>query len=139
MSVLESVSWVPEGNVFDTQQPFAYRAVIKNHGDKAADNFGVSIYIDDEYRGRQVIPTLAIGASQTLNYYVVPKAGVHKVEIKVDDLNPVLIEENTTNNNMSIITEAFRVVYPEITVGDITWKPTETTLTKGLLLPLMRS
>ena len=128
---VESIVWVPDGTVFDTQQAFAYRTVIKNHGSASAANFGVSLYIDDEYRGRQMVPNLAVGAEMTLNYYVAPAVGIHKVEIKVDDLNPVLIEENTTNNNANLITEDFTVIYPEITVGNITWKPTETTLTEG--------
>ncbi|NLB81379.1 MAG: PKD domain-containing protein, partial [Clostridiaceae bacterium] len=132
--MVNSVTWMPEGDMFDTQSPFVYRTVIKNIGDKEANNFYASLYIDDEYTAKQFIPVLAVGAETTMNFNVMPRIGKHKVEVKLDDLNPVLIELNIENNSLSVVTPEFKVTYPEVSVGDITWKPSETTLAEGTSL-----
>ncbi|NCB64302.1 MAG: hypothetical protein EOM52_12030, partial [Clostridia bacterium] len=67
----------------------------------------------------------------TLSFNVTPSAGIHKVEVKADDLNPTLLELDVENNNRSVLTDDFDVIYPELSVGTITMKPTETTLAEG--------
>lgn len=109
--------WNPEGTVFDTQAPFVYRADISNIGTAEASNFSVSLYIDDEFSGRQTVPVLAPGASTTLSFNAVPQIGIHKVEVKADDLNPCLIEADIENNTYSIVTDEFSVVMTKKVAG----------------------
>ena len=131
---VSNVRWDPDSKTFDTQQPFMYRADISNIGTADAQNFSVSIYIDDEFSGRQTVPVLAAGASTTVSFSAAPVAGKHKVEVKSDDINPTLIEADVENNVCSIITDEFSVFYPELQITDVTWRPTETTLTDGTSL-----
>ncbi|MBQ7565610.1 MAG: Ig-like domain repeat protein, partial [Oscillospiraceae bacterium] len=131
---VRNVRWDPAGSVFDTQAPFVYRADVVNLGTADAQNFSVSIYIDDEYSGRQNVPVLRAGETVTLSFAAVPTAGVHKVEVKADDLNPTLIEADVENNVGSLVTDEFSVFYPALEVTEVTWRPTETTLTDGTSL-----
>ncbi|MBR3640440.1 MAG: fibronectin type III domain-containing protein, partial [Oscillibacter sp.] len=131
---VRNVRWDPSGDLFDTQAPFAYRADVVNLGTADAQNFTVSLYVDDEFSGRQTVPVLRAGETTAVSFAAVPTVGVHKVEIKADDLNPVLIEADVENNVGSVVTDAFRVYYPELEVTEVTWRPTETTLTDGTSL-----
>ena len=131
---VENLRWDPSGSVFDTQSPFVYRAELFNRGAADAESFGVSLYVDDEFSGRQTVPILRAGESTTVSFRAVPAAGVHKVEVRADDLNSVLIETNVENNVCAVVTDEFRVAYPELEITEVTWRPTETTLTDGTSL-----
>ncbi|MCR5825471.1 MAG: fibronectin type III domain-containing protein, partial [Oscillospiraceae bacterium] len=131
---VSNLRWDPAGSVFDTQSPFVYRADLRNAGDADAESFSVSLYVDDAFAGSQTVPVLRAGETTTLSFATTPTAGVHKVEVRADDLNSVLIETNVENNNCAVVTEDFRVAYPELEVTEVTWRPTETTLTDGTSL-----
>ena len=131
---VSNLRWDPAGSVFDTQSPFVYRVDVSNIGSAEAKGFSVSLYVDDEFAGRQTVPLLNPEQSMTLSFAVTPQIGAHRVEVRADDLNPCLIETNTENNIIAVTTDAFTVYYPELEVTDVTWRPTETTLTDGTSL-----
>jgi subtilase family serine protease/uncharacterized membrane protein len=129
-----NLRWTPEGTSFDTQEPFMYRVDVENLGSADAEGFTVSLYVDDVFTGRQTVPLLAAEGKITLSFAATPTAGVHQVEVRADDLNPCLVEQNTENNRVTVTTGAFAVAYPELEVTEVTWRPTETTLTEGTSL-----
>ena len=79
--------------------------------DKMVKAMGMAIFDAAELLSTEAVEETKYGT-------VAAKIGKHKVEVKADDLNPCLTEANIENNSYSIITDEFKVYYPEIEVSE---------------------
>ncbi|HHW49841.1 MAG TPA: PKD domain-containing protein, partial [Clostridiaceae bacterium] len=132
-----SVTWAPDDKLeLSSEDPFVYRARIKNNGSSPAERFFVSLYIDGQWQAKQHVNYLAPEGTLDLTFVMKPLSGSHTITVKADDPVPVLIEMETDNNSFSVVTPEFSVAYPKLAIGDITWRPVETVLTEGTSLTI---
>ena len=132
--VVDSVTYVAEGENLISEMPFAYRAKISNIGTANAEKFNVSLYIDGKWIEKQNINLLKPGAETFVTFIVKPTAGSHEITVKADDPSPVLKELQKDNNQASIVTPEFTVSYPKLSLADLSWMPQESVITEGTSL-----
>ena len=87
---------------------YTINATIRNDGDVAAGSFNVSLYANEDFKGKKSISELNPGASTTVNFDPMGLPyGCYKFKV-VADSNDVIEEFNEGNNNW---TEYYQVGY----------------------------
>ncbi|MBQ7522918.1 MAG: PKD domain-containing protein [Oscillospiraceae bacterium] len=121
-----------DGDTISWGQPIEVSAVVKNIGSTAASAFKVLVYDNGTLIGSQLIDALSAGAVETVDFTWRPdKAGKHTLTFTADGPISAVVELDESNNTETLDYTAITVLYPDLTVKEITSSLSGTTVAPG--------
>lgn len=123
---IDSITWSPsDPNVGST---VIFNVTIRNQGAVAANSNRVDFYIDGISRGYKDVERINPGGTLTKTFSWFAKAGTHDIKAIVDE-NDAVPETDEDNNEMTVL---FSALLPDLIIDDISWSPTEPSLSDNV-------
>ncbi|MQY81038.1 MAG: hypothetical protein GH158_02190, partial [Dehalococcoidia bacterium] len=124
--IIDSITWSPsDPNVGST---VIFNVTIRNRGAVVANSNRVDFYIDGISRGYKDVERIDPGGTLTKTFSWFAKAGEHDIKAIVDKNNSVP-ETDEDNNEMTVL---FSALLPDLIIDDISWSPTEPSLSDNV-------
>ena len=124
--IIDSITWSPSNpNVGST---VIFSITIRNQGAVAAKSNRVDFYIDGISRGYKDVERIDPGGTLAKTFSWFAKAGQHDIKAIVDQ-NDGVPESDEGNNEMTVL---FSALLPDLIIDDISWSPTEPSLSDNV-------
>ena len=124
--LIDSITWSPsDPNVGST---VIFNVTIRNQGTVAANSNRVDFYIDGISRGYKDVERIDPGGTLTKTFSWFAKAGPRDIKAIADKIDSVP-EADEDNNEMTVV---FSALLPDLIIDDISWSPTEPSLSDNV-------
>ncbi len=116
--VIENITWEPESP--SKYDEVTFNVFVGNQGTGRADSCLLTYWVDDGDQYSLPIGQIDAGDSTNMTFSMIAVTSVHTIKAIIDYQNNVA--ESDENNNESTVN--LLTMYPDLTVTDVTWSPT---------------